>query len=41
MRELSTSVSYQNSKDFGEMVKAEDLRFETLIKERKLGDRYK
>jgi tripartite-type tricarboxylate transporter receptor subunit TctC len=41
MRELSTSVSYQNSKDFGELVKAEDLRFETLIKERKLGDRYK
>jgi tripartite-type tricarboxylate transporter receptor subunit TctC len=40
MKELSTQVAYADARAFGEAIKADDKRYETLCKEQKLGDRY-
>jgi tripartite-type tricarboxylate transporter receptor subunit TctC len=40
MKELSTQVSYADGRVFGELIKADDKRYEKLCKEQKLGDRY-
>ncbi|MFA6504919.1 MAG: tripartite tricarboxylate transporter substrate binding protein [Treponemataceae bacterium] len=41
MKELNAIPSYKSGAEFGEIVKTEDKRYETLIKEKKFGDRYK
>ncbi len=40
MAALNTQVAYSDSKTYGEIIKAEDLRYEKLCKEQKLGERY-
>jgi tripartite-type tricarboxylate transporter receptor subunit TctC len=41
MKELSTQVSYADSRAFGELIKAEDKRYEKVCQEQKIGDRYR
>lgn len=40
MSEMGVVISYKNSDDFGKYLKEEDLKYEKLIKSKKLGDRY-
>jgi tripartite-type tricarboxylate transporter receptor subunit TctC len=39
--ELSVTLKYMNSADLGKFMQAEDVRYQKLIKDAKLGDRYK
>ncbi len=41
MKEMNTNISYLNSRDFGELAKKADLEYMRIIKEKKLGDKYK
>jgi tripartite-type tricarboxylate transporter receptor subunit TctC len=40
MKELSTDVAYADGRAFGEVIKADDKRYEQLCQEQKLGERY-